>query len=183
MSERVKNILLSVLLIVIWQWILSASFVLFIVSDIIQIFGGGILKYIFVFVYILAVLLPIIFRKRLGKFASLPLVMLVFAVFSVMVNGGIYLGVKGYISEYDSTKWNEMERLRIYMTDDMEEELNILGKTDTEVELLLGATVKSETGDGKVVYEYYAGEGLMDPITYDIIFENGVAIKTRITEH
>lgn len=112
MRFRVFNVLLSILLILIWCGIFFASFIFLMVSDIMQHFGNGILKYIFAFIYALAFVAPIIFRKRLKAHCPYPLMLIIFTVLSVIVNSGIYLGITGYLSDYSRKKMGPVRKLQ-----------------------------------------------------------------------
>ena len=108
--------------------------------------------------------------------------MIVSAVMAVVINVVTFFGVYRYVSEYSREKWDAHPRLRICMVDDLEREHQIIGMSEEEVKVLLG-----EPGDipqwGKHRFEYYAGDSGYDPYTYDVIFENGVAVETRVSEH
>ncbi len=181
-QNLILNIFYSIVLILAWAGILFISFLLYLVSDMFRFLGNGILIYITVFIYALAFVLPIIFRKRMSKYLSLPLSFMVFTVFSVVIVGCILLGADNYISGFSQEKWNDNERLRIYMIDDLEEKHKIVGKTNEEIIGLLGKpTYISNTTNNK--YEYYVGESMIDSLGYQIEFENNIAINTELIEH
>lgn len=182
MSLKVTNVLLSILLLLMWCVILSVSFILLIVSDIIHHFGNGILKYIFSLIYILAFVLPIIFRKKLRRSFSLPLVLVVTTIISVMINSFMYIGINSYISDFSREKWDRNEKLRIHMIKDLENEYHIIGRNEKEIEELLGRPTNIPDY-GEYRYEYYIGDSIIDPYTYDVIFDAGIVKETRIIEH
>lgn len=65
------------------------------------------------------------------------------------------------------------------MIDDLEEGKGILGKIDKEIIDLLGEPIYiSDTK--KIIYEYYVGESMIDPYSYQIEFENNVAVNTAL---
>ena len=119
------------------------------------------------------------FRKRISKYFPLPLSFIIFTILSIIIVVTILIGAKSYISDFSQEKWNCNERLRIYMIDDLEEGKGILGKIDKEIIDLLGEPIYiSDTK--KIIYEYYVGESMIDPYSYQIEFENNVAVNTAL---
>ncbi len=177
------NIFFIMLLVVGWAGILFASFILHMMSDMFRLLGDGILVYITAFIYALAFALPIIFRKRISKYLPLALSFIVFTIISVVVVGFIIVGAKGYISEFGRKKWDNNERLRIYMIDDLEKTYGVEGKTDNEIIDLLGQPTYIIIDDQNKKYEYYVGDSMIDPLGYQIEFENNVAVNTKLIEH
>ena len=107
---------------------------------------------------------------------------IVFSILSVVVVGCILGGAKNYISDFSQEKWNNNERLRKYMLDDLEQNHGIIGKTDKEIVDLLGEPIYiSDEQNNK--YEYYVGESIIDPYGYQIEFENNIAVDTTLFEH
>ena len=151
-------------------------------SDMFRFLGNGILVYIAIFIYVLAFVLPIVFRKRISKHLSLPISFIVFTILSVVVVGCILGGAKNYISDFSQEKWNNNERLRKYMINDLEESHGIIGKTDKEIVDLLGEPIYISDALN-IKYEYYVGESIIDPYGYQIEFENHIAINTTLFEH
>ena len=184
-EKVIINTILFAILIFLWAVILDLwKFLSFIIKTQRSLNGieFGIIEYVLIFVCAAAIILPIIFRKKLTVLRSLPMTMIISAILAVIINIVILLGAKMYISEYSKEKWDKYPRLRVYMVDDLEREHQIIGMSEEEVKDLLG-----EPGDvpewGQHRYEYYAGESIADPYTYDVLFENGVAVETRVWEH
>jgi len=178
----IVNMCFTIVLILGWAGILFVSFLLYLMSDMFRFLGNGILVYIIAFIYALAFFLPIVFRKRISKYLSLPLAFIVFTIFSVIIVCGILVSAKHYISDFSQQKWNDNERLRKYMIDDLEENHGIIGKTDKEIVDLLGEPIYiSDAPDIK--YEYYVGESIIDSYGYQIEFDNNIAINTTLFEH
>ncbi len=178
----IVNMCFTIVLILGWAGILFVSFLLYLMSDMFRFLGNGILVYIIVLIYALAFILPIVFRKRISKHLSLPLAFIVFTIFSVIIASCILVSAKHYISDFSQQKWNDNDRLRIYMLDDLEERHKIVGKTNEEIINLLGKpTYISNVSNIK--YEYYVGQSIIDPLGYQIEFENNIAIKTELVEH
>ncbi|MBO7208117.1 MAG: hypothetical protein J6V58_00090 [Clostridia bacterium] len=178
----ILNILCTVVLIAVWAGILFVSYFLFIFSPMFTLLGSGILVYISVIIYILAFVLPIVFRKRISKYLSLPLSFIVFTIISVVLVGSILAVAKGYISEFSQEKWGKYESLRTYMIDDLEEEYGIVGKTDKQVLELLGEPMYNYGFEPFARFEYYAGDGI-DSYYYEIVFEKGIAKDTTVAQH
>lgn len=176
------NMFFAIVLILGWAGILFVSFLLYLMSDMFRLLGNGILVYIVIFIYALTFALPIIFRKRISKHLPLPLSFIVFTVLSVMIVGFILIGAKNYISDFSQKKWSNNERLRIYMLDDLEQKYKIIGKTSEEIIDLLG-NPECISDTPHIKYEYYVGESMIDPLGYQIEFENGVVKDTKVVEH
>ena len=182
MNKKSINIISTIVLVLLWMGIFTVSLVVLLISDIIKHFENGILVLIFAMVYILALFVPIIFRKKLIIAKSISLTMIVSAVMAVVINVVTFFGVYMYISEYSKDKWDAHPRLRICMVDDLEREHQVIGMTEEEVKALLGEP-EDVPEWGQRRFEYYAGDSGYDPYTYDVLFENGVAVETRIREH
>ena len=172
----------TIVLIIGWTGILLASFLIYLMSDMVRFLGNGILVYTTILIYLLTFVLPIMFRKQISKYLSLPLSFIVFSLLSVVVVGCILGGASIYISDFSQEKWNNNERLRKYMIDDLEQNHGIIGKTDKEIVNLLGEPIYiSDELNNK--YEYYVGESIIDPYGYQIEFENNIAVNTTLFEH
>ncbi len=182
-KKLILNILYTIVLIIGWAGIISVSYLQYMFSPMFTLLGSGILVFITAIIYILTFVLPILFRKRISKYLSLPLSFIVFTIISVVLVGSILAVAKGYISEFNEKKWSNYERLRTYMIEDMEEEYEIVGMTDKEVLELLGEPMYNYGDETITRYEYYAGDGIIDPYFYEIIFENGIAKDTTVAQH
>ncbi len=178
----ILNILCTVVLLIGWAGILFVSFFLLVFSPMFTSLGNGILVNITAIIYILVFVLPILFRKRITKYFSLPLSFLIFTIISVVLVGSILAIAKGYISDFSQEKWGKYESLRTYMIDDLEEEHGIVGKTEKEVLELLGEPMYNYGNETIIRYEYYAGDGI-DSYYYEIVFENGIAKDTTVAQH
>ena len=132
-ENLIINIFFIIVLIMGWTGILFASFLLYLMSDMVRFLGNGVLVYITVFIYVLTFALPIIFRKQISKYLSMPLSFIVFTILSVVVVGCMLGGANNYISDFTQEKWNNNQRLRKYMIDDLEKNHGIIGKTDKEI--------------------------------------------------
>ena len=181
-ENLIINIFFTIVLILGWAGILFVSFLLYLLSDMFRNLGNGILVYITVFIYVLAFVLPIIFRKRISKYLCLPVSFIIFTIFSVIIVSSVLVGARSYISSFSQEKWNNNEELRFYMIDDLEQKHHIVGKTKNEIIKLIGKP--TYTYDNKeIIYEYFIGFNMIDEICYQIEFENNIAIKTTLVEH
>ena len=178
----ILNIFLTLVLVLVWGGILFVSFLLWLISDVFRLLGNGALMYIFAIIYALVFVLPILFRKRIKKYLSLPLAFFVFTLISVILVSIIFVGAKSHISEFSGQKWMDYKRLRIHMIDNLEEEYEIIGKSNKEIIDLLGEPEYLYNTE-RIVYEYYVGSGIIDPYGYQIEFENNIAINTILVEH
>ncbi len=172
----------TIVLILGWAGILFLSFLLYLMSDMFRFLGNGILVYTTIFMYAITFVLPIILKRQISKYLSLPFSFIVFTILSVVVVGCILGGAKNYISDFSQEKWNNNERLRKYMIDDLEENHGIIGKTDKEIVDLLGEPIYI-SDDLNIKFEYYVGEGIIDPYGYQIEFDNNIAVNTTLFEH
>lgn len=175
--------LLYGLIIAVWGGILCGSIIFVSLNRIVADFGNGILKLIFIVVYICAVTLSIIFYRKSKLNFKKPIILLIFVIAALIINIAAYCAAENYVSVYSRQKWDNNEKLRIYMIDDLESQYNFDGKSENEVINLLGEpNVVSENNFGKK-FEYYIGDDHIDPYTYDVIFNNGFAVKTGIVQH
>lgn len=183
MKTKILNILLYLLLAVMWCGILFVSFIFLLLNDIVAHFGNGILKIVFVFIYMCALALPIIFRRKLKADWMLPLFLILATVLAMVSNGILYNFVDNYVSTYSRAKWDSNAELRFYMVDSLEEQFDFIGKTEQEVRDILGEPANVAEYGGWRVFEYYIGDDYIDPYTYDIRFENGIVMNSGVTQH
>ena len=182
MKSKILTILLYILLTVIWCGVLFASVVFILSNTVIERFGNGILKAVFVLVYLCAVILPIILRKKIKTNYIMPSVLIVSTIAAIIINGAIYSTADNYMSTYSRQKWDNNEELRFYMIDDLERQYDFIGKDEQEIIDLLGSPSNISEHSGKR-FEYYIGDDYIDPYTYDIIFKDGIVIRTGIVQH
>lgn len=168
-------------LVVLWVGIICGTAFLWSVSDVFRLLGGGVLLYVFIFIYVVALALPFVFSKWLSEYFSLTAKSVVSSLLAIVITALIFVGAVSYISEFTPKKWAAYEPLRIYMIDDFEDEYTVLGKTNEEIVELLGEP-KSVLGNDEL-YEYYVGDGIIDPYGYQIEFENGRVINKKLIEH
>lgn len=174
-----QNIIIPVLLILtlmlLWGGILACTFVLWLTDGVLYYYKNGLLLVVLGVIYLLAFVLPILFRNRILKYNSLPLSMIISTFFAMILAGGVLFGAKGYISDFTPEKWSGNPNLRYCMTKDLEEEYDIIGLKREEITRLLG----SPDFDAESKMIYIIGMNLIDPIYYEIELENGMAAQTR----
>lgn len=184
MKTKTKSILFStmlyLMLILMWGGMLVCYAMVILLSDVIKYFGDGALLISFGVVTLLCFIIPIIFRKKLKL--RLPILLIIFSLLSAFVNATTTVGSCIYLSHYTPEKWDKHRELRYCMTDSLESQYNIVGKTEQEITELLGEP-ENIANQFDYRYEYFIGYGMIDPYTYDIIFEDGVAIRAEINEH
>lgn len=182
-NSKVLNILLYILLAIILCGIIFASYVFLMFNDLVENFGNGILKLIFLFVYMCMFSLPIIFRKRIKVNWLLPFLLVLSTVLAIVFNGVIYNEVDNYVSIYTRQKWDTHSELRFYMIDDLEKKYKFIGKTEQNVTDVLGEPTNIVQYNDYKVFEYYIRSDYIDPYTYDLKFDNGVVVNTGVVQH
>lgn len=182
MNSKILKYLSYIFLITISGGILLSTFVFIRFNSIVQNFENGILIYLFFTLYICAVMLPILFRKKLKINRSMPIILLFFILSAAFINAGTYNIVQNCVSAYSRQNWDNNSNLRIYMIEDLEKQYQFFGKTEAEVIDFLGHPSNVSYYSGKRL-EYYIGDGYIDPYTYDIIIENDVVSGTVIVQH
>ncbi|MDO5397637.1 MAG: hypothetical protein Q4G33_06885 [bacterium] len=108
--------------------------------------------------------------------------MIILIISAVAVNASVFALTYTYFSHFTKTKWERNEQVRIYMINDLESKHEIIGKSEQEIIDLLGKP-SNVAEYGLKTYEYYIGDDLIDPYTYNIGFENGIAKYANISQH
>ncbi len=183
MKTKALNVILYLFLAIMWFVILFISCFFLLLNNVVDHFGNGILKNIFILVYICGFILPIIFHKKLKSNYMLPLCLILATVLSTIINGVIYNSVDNYISVYSREKWNDNAELRFHMIDNLEKQFDFIGKTEQEIKDILGEPSNTIEYDGWRVFEYYIGNDYIDAYTYDFRFEKGFVINSGIVQH
>ena len=170
-------------------WIVSIAGLLgfaHLFADLKQLNNEMLMK-IFVLIYFCAFIVQVMIFKRRKSYVKKPLKMLTCTFVAIFINTIVFNAGWIYISEYSREKWENNKELRHYMVYDFEQEYQIMERSEQEVIDLLGNPVYVEdrsTEERNIkVLSYYAGRGLIDIYTYDIIFENGIVTETEVNEH
>lgn len=184
MKTKTKSVIISLLLymilILMWGGMLVCYAIVILISDVIKYFGNGALLLSFGVVALLCFIIPIIFRKKLKL--RLPILLIIFSLLSAFINATSTVGSYVYLSHYTPEKWDKYPDVRYCMQSSLERQHELVGKTEQEIIELLGEP-ENIADDYCYRYEYFIGYGMIDPYTYDIIFEDGVAVRTEINEH
>lgn len=174
----ITNIALYIIFAALGCGIACASLIFFMVDGFVNQFGDGVLKAVFVTIYLCAIAATIAICKKKKVGLALPPCLTLAALSAVMVNGIIYNAAGLYSSVYSREKWDENEEIRFYMIDDLEKKYDFVGMTkDKVIEILGEPDTVSEYG-GWEVFDYYLGYGddMIDPYTYNVRFEDGIAV-------
>lgn len=182
MNSKILKYSLYIILVITCVVILFTTFVFIQFNGIVQNFENGILIYVFLTLYICAVILPIMFRKKLKTNWAMPLILILCILFAMLFNAGAYNIIQNYVSTYNRQNWDNNENLRIYMIEDLEKQYQFIGKTEIEIIDFLGHPTNVSYYSGKRL-EYYIGNGYIDPYTYDIMIENDIVADTDIVQH
>lgn len=153
-------------------WLFTFAF-----DDILNYYYGGILKYIFILIMAVFIVLPIIkYRKHQQKWI-LPAVLCLMVLVTPIFNNGILKFVEDDLRIYSSERWEQHRNLRIYMLEDLETDYLYKGSSEEYVKKLLGEP-DLVTGENGERYEYLVSSGYLDPIMFYVEFENGVVVET-----
>lgn len=128
MNSKILKYLSFILIIIISGGILLSTFVFIRFNSIVQNFENGILIYSFFTLYICAVMLPILFRKKLKISRTIPLILIFCILSAALINAGAYNIVKNSVSAYSRQNWDNNANLRIYMIEDLEKTIPVFWK-------------------------------------------------------
>ena len=146
-------------------------------NDIVNLYHGGILRYIFIFILFAGIALPIIkYRKHQQKWI-LPTVLCLMMLITPIFNNGILKFVEDDLKIFSKEKWDKYEALRIYMIDDLETHYITKGMSEEFVINLLGEPMNVKEDSPRFI-EYYISPGYLDPIRFYIMFEDGEVVET-----
>lgn len=183
MISKIISAFLYLAAVIIWLMILAILYLLTFgfFNNVIENFGNGILRIIFIAIHFSALILPFLFRKKIKSDMVMPVILIISTISSVFVIGGINFAVNEYVSVYTKEKWNRNEDLRFNMIDDIESKYNFIGMSEAEIIDLFGEPESISEHDGKR-YEYYIGNAYIDAFYYNFIFENGIVVKNYMSQ-
>lgn len=123
----------------------------------------------------------IIFRRKLNKIWKYPLLLIVssLVIFSCGI-GVLDVGCR-YYGHFTPQKWIDYPEYRYLMIDSLEQKYEIVGMSKQDITDLLGNPTNINRWNG--CYEYFIDSGFIDCVTYDIYFDNDIAVKTSKMEH
>ena len=85
-------------------------------------------------------------------------------------------------AQFDKEDWLLNPERRFSMVDDLKKQYQLIGMTEKEIENLLGPPSEILEYDIRV-FEYYISSGIVDPITLDIYFQNGIVVDFGEVNH
>ncbi len=112
-----------------------------------------------------------------------PFISILLSIAVLTVSFLTSVGFTKYYSDFTQEKWMQHKDLRYRMIDSLESQYTLEGMTDDEIIELLGEPDYEQEGynvkniPSQYFYEYYVGDGFMDPIIYRVIFENGIVVN------
>lgn len=177
MKEKLITISLYILLAIIVCFVGIYLLFTFAFDDILNYYYGGVLKYIFILIMVMFIVLPIIKYRKHQKKWVLPTVLCLMVLITPIFNNGILKFVEDDLRMFSEGKWEQHRNLRIYMLDNIETRYLYEGKTEESVKDLLGEP-DYVTGENAQRYEYFVNPGYIDPIIFYVEFENGVVVET-----
>lgn len=166
----------------IWLVIGLTVFILCYFSISINTIGNGILKAVLIVVFFCAAFLSIRFCVKSKSSRKKIIALILLTASTIAVNTSVCELSNMYASHYTKEKWLKHEKLRYSMIDDLEMKHDLTGLSEQAVIDLLGEPTKISEQDGKV-FIYYIGDGMIDPLTYNISFENGIVTSFKIVSY
>ncbi len=146
-------------------------------NDIVNLYHGGVLRYIFLLILFAGIGLPILKYRKYKQKWILPTVLIIILLITPIFNNGILGYVEDDLGMFSKEKWDKYESLRIYMIDDLETHYITKGMSEEFVVNLLGEPMYVKEDSPRFI-EYYISPGYMDPIRFYIMFEDGEVVET-----
>ncbi len=190
MKAKRCNILLTVFLYLVLGMILLMLFVLLEFINAFTFLGHfqrGILKDIFIMIWIIGLIIPMLCYKKMKRIWMLPLCLILSTIMTTAVNYGALYATFDYISVYSREKWDNYPSVRYYMLDNLKEQYDFIGMTEQELTEILGEPTyiikcSSTKYKGCTAYQYMIGDDSIDGYTYDFIFDNAIVIDTSVSQ-
>lgn len=185
MKEKRRNIPISIFLyLVLGIMLLIRFFLLEFISgfSIIGRFRQGILKDIFIMIWVVGLIIPVLCCRKMKHIWMLPLWMIIATIITTTVNYAILNITADYISVYTREKWDQHPRVRYYMLDSLNEQYDFIGMSEQELTKILGEPNRIIENDGQVRFQYMVGDDFTDPHSYDFIFENAIVVDTSFSQ-
>lgn len=177
--DTVISVLCYIVFAVIWLGIAFSGFLAF-SFDFNELIPFSV-KIVFVIAALVMVTFPLYSKLHHPKRACIAVVL---PVVLVICYGLTRFGIVSYYSDFTHEKWIEHQYQRYLMIDSLESQYTLEGMTGDEIIELLGEPSVAQAGYGvkeipsQYFYEYCIAQGLMDPLIYRIVFENGIVVKT-----
>ena len=182
------NILLYLIFVVLWGAILFVLTIIRTFGTFLDRFGDGVLLIIFTVISVIGLIIPILFLRKMRHTWMLPLFLIVSTITTTIINYGIFYGVSDYMSVYTKEKWEKYPYVRYCMLDNLKEQYEFIGMTEQGLKEVLGepTNIIEYTGNtkykGYTAYQYMIGDDLIDPYSYDFIFDNGIVVDTSVSQ-
>lgn len=183
------NIFLYLIFVLLWGAILFVLTFIRMFDTFLERFADGALLTIFAVISVTGLIIPILFIKKMKHSWMLPLFLIVSTIITTAFNYGIFYGARDYMSVYTKEKWEKYPYVRYCMLDNLKEQYEFIGMTERELKEILGepTDITEYTGNtkykGYTVYQYIIGDDLIDPYSYDFIFDDGIVIDTSVSQH
>ena len=176
MKDKIITIIMYMLLVTVGFASMLHNILWFSLDDITNCFYGGILKYMFILIFLSTLIFPVLLRRKFKKKWNLPALMLALLLTVPVFNKGILKIAEDDLRIYSKEKWDKHKDLRIYMIDDLETNYIRKGSREEYVISLLGKPNTIRKGEKKTI-EYYVNTGI-DPVRFYITFENDAVVET-----
>ncbi len=193
MKAKILKVLLNVFLylifVLLWGAILFVLTFIRMFDTFLDRFADGALLTIFAVISVTGLIIPILFIRKMKHSWMLPLFLIVSTIITTAVNYGIFYGARDYMSVYTREKWEKYPYVRHCMLDNLKEQYEFIGMTEQEVKEILGEPtyITEYTGNtkykGYTAYQYIIGDDLIDPYSYDFIFNDGIVVDTSVSQH
>jgi len=183
------NIFLYLIFVVLWCVILLVLTLIRTFDTFLVRFADGALLTIFAVISVTGLIIPLLFIRKMKHSWTLPLFLIISTIITTTVNYGIFYGSYDYMTVYTREKWEKYPYVRYCMLDNLKEQYEFIGMTEQELKHILGepTDITEYTGNtkykGYTVYQYIIGDDLIDPYSYDFIFDDGIVIDTSVSQH
>lgn len=183
------NILLYLIFVALWGVILLVLTLIRTFDTFLVRFADGALLTIFAVISVTGLIIPLLFIRKMKHSWALPLFLIISTIITTTVNYGIFYGSYDYMTVYTREKWEKYPYVRYCMLDNLKEQYEFTGMTEQDLKEILGEPtyITEYTGNtkykGYTVYQYIIGDDLIDPYSYDFIFDDGIVIDTSVSQH
>lgn len=183
------NIFLYLIFVALWCVILLVLTLIRTFDTFLVRFADGALLTIFAVISVTGLIIPLLFIRKMKHSWTLPLFLIISTIITTTVNYGIFYGSYDYMTVYTREKWEQYPYVRYCMLDNLKEQYEFTGMTEQDLKEILGEPtyITEYTGNtkykGYTVYQYVIGDDLIDPYSYDFIFDDGIVIDTSVSQH
>lgn len=182
--RKIKSVLYTVILaavlIAIWGIIFLAALFICLNCPFGELGKNARLFLIIIFITI-DITASMIFRHKLNKIWKYPLFLIASSLVIFLFGIGVLACGYGYYGHFTPQKWIDNPDHRYLMINSLERKYKIVGMSKQEITDLLGDPTNINQWNG--CYEYFIDWGFMDCVTYDIYFDNDIAVKASKMVH